>query len=293
MSFLKHLFEKIVSFEPIPIRLFQLNPAFSLNVTNRYYAILILVILSIIAGTVISHLMGETAVKLYGNLAYLPVSALFVGVAFWSIRHFGIDGSHGIAWLSFAGFAMMWSVAGVIWIVYDLVLGTDPFPSPADLFYLMGYPFLFLSLVSYLIPFKEAISRSLVIIAVSLSVAYLILTALFQTVVSDGPGLGLEALESFEALFSVAYPVADGIILIPIILGIGLFLRDDNRVKPMWALIFLGVLSSLVGDLSFMLLETTGQYYTGHPVEILFLASYVLMAFGIYGYGKRKIMQKL
>ena len=194
-------------------------------------ALLILIILSIAAGTLISHLMGDTAVKLYGNLAYLPVSTLLLGVAFWSIRHFGIDGSHGMAWLSFTGFAIMWSVAGVIWIIYDLVLDVEPFPSPADLFYLIGYPFLLLFLVSYLIPFKEAISRSLVIVAIGVSVLYLVLAVPLQIILSDDFGSGIEILESFDALFSVAYPVADGIILIPIILGIGLFLRDSNKTK--------------------------------------------------------------
>ena len=248
-------------------------------------------IVSIIVGTVISHVMGEAAIKLYGNLAYLPVSALLIGVAFWSIRYFGIDGTQGVGWLSFVGFAIMWSIAGIIWIVYDLVLNIDPFPSPADLFYAIGYPFLLVFLISYLIPFKEAISRSLVTVAIGLSVLYLVLAVPFQITISDGFDSWIEIIQSFDALFAIAYPVADGIILVPIILGIGLFLRDNSKAKPMWILIFLGVLSSLVGDSYFMILDANDQYYTGHPVEILFLVSYVIISFGVYGWGTRKLMR--
>jgi len=230
--------------------------------------------------------MGSDAIKYYGNLTYLPVGGLLLGVAFWSLRHFGIDGVHGIGWLSFTGFAIMWVSAEIIWIVSELIFQIDPYPSAADLFYVMGYPFLLVFLVSYLVPFKEAISKKLIIIAIALSFVSLVLSINFQTNEIDITKVSFETIKSFDVVFSVAYVMADGMILVPTILGIGLFLRDNNRNKPMWFLIFLGVLFSLVGDSYFMILEANEEYYTGHPGELLFYFAYVMMAFGVYGYGK-------
>ena len=50
------------------------------------------------------------------------------------------------AWLLIAAGLTLWTCGDVLWTVYTL-LGRDPFPSAADLFYLAGYPFLAVGLM--------------------------------------------------------------------------------------------------------------------------------------------------
>ena len=253
---------------------------------NKYYVYMVTLLVALPAGITISHFLGDDVIKYYGNLAYLPVGGLLLIVAFWSVRHFGIDGVHGIGWLAFTGFAMMWILAEIIWMISELIFQIDPFPSTADLFYLMGYPFLLMFLVSYLIPFKEAISKKLVMIALSLSFVSIVISTTFQLNNLYMSETNFEIIKLFDVVFSMAYLIADGIILVPTIIGIGLFLRDSNRTKPLWILIFFGILFTFVGDSYFMILDVNDEYYTGHPGELLFYFAYVLLAFGVYGYGK-------
>jgi len=261
---------------------------------SRYTTALIGSIAAIMITVILANLVrGEedhSVATLYGYIIQLAVGGLLIGVAFWTVRRFGIDSVHGVAWLSFVGFALMWVIADMIWNAEEILLPVDTYyPSSADLVYLMGYPFLLMFLVSYLIPFKDAISKRLITLAILFSVISVIASMYLQFVINAD---SLEQITPntptslYDAIVVVLYPVADGIILVPTILGIGIFLRDSNRVKPMWVLIFLGTLSNFAADVVFMVIEPREEYFTGHPVDILFLVAYVLIAFGVYGYGK-------
>lgn len=69
-------------------------------------------------------------------------------------------------------------------------------------------------------------------------------------------------------------------LLVPVLIGLVLFI--EGRVNFMWSLTLVGILCWIIADTGFLLLTLDDSYYTGHPMEIFYLAGYVLFSFGIY-----------
>jgi len=231
---------------------------------------------AVIFSIIIANLIGEDTAILVGNYIYIPVGVVFVTVSIIALVRFGFEGSiHGLAWMAFAGFAVSWFVGNNVWTLEELFFEEEPYPSAADLFYLIGYPFLLIFLIQYLVPMRMAITKNMVWASLASSV---ILLGIFLYVL--GYSTSSELL--FVDAFSLAYPLADIFVLFPSIIGLILFFR--GKTNFMWSMILFGIVLTTLGDLWFMYLQVYQEesYYTGHPVEILFLTSYVFMMFGVY-----------
>jgi len=81
-------------------------------------------------------------------------------------------------------------------------------------------------------------------------------------------------------VLATSYPILDSIIFVPAIIGIALFFRGE--VNFTWSLICIGILCFAVGDIGFQYATFTNTYYTGHPVDIILMWSYILFSFGVY-----------
>jgi len=178
-----------------------------------------------------------------------------------------------MAWACLFGFAVMWFVAEMAWIVDELILEVDPFPSTADIFYLIGHPFLLMFLISYLEPFKSSITKKMFTLVILFSLSILSLSLILTIGAEEG-------MDRLSYVIAVAYPVADALIIIPAIIGIILFFRGE--VNFMWTLVCFGILSVFIADSAFMFAQFDNSYYTGHQLEILFHWTYLLIAFGVY-----------
>ena len=74
-------------------------------------------------------------------------------------------------WFAF-GF-LLWSLGEVTYSIYALFLGIAiPYPSIADLFWLIGYTFILVGMVAFIWPFRIAIKRESLEIAISLSAMF-------------------------------------------------------------------------------------------------------------------------
>ncbi len=87
-----------------------------------------------------------------------------------------------------------------------------------------------------------------------------------------------------ENILATTYPIADSIIFVPAVIGIVLFLQ--GQINFTWSLICIGILCAALGDIGFQAAEFTGTYYTGHPVDIILMWSYIFYAFGVYDHIK-------
>ncbi|MDX1372628.1 MAG: hypothetical protein R3321_09155, partial [Nitrososphaeraceae archaeon] len=74
-------------------------------------------------------------------------------------------------------------------------------------------------------------------------------------------------------------PVLDSLILIPALMGVFLFFRGG--VNFMVSLLCLGIITQIIGDNAILFLNLQNFYYPGHLVEVLFLWSYTMFAFGL------------
>ena len=225
----------------------------------------------------IANMMSQDVAILVGNYLYVPIQASLLVTSIWAIRYFGLDGIHGLGWLAFLGFAACWFAGDMAWLIIEMALEEPPYPSAADLFYLPGYPFLLIFAISYIMPFRDAISKKILIASFVIAIAL----ASFSIGI-----IGISTNVTFDESIAFAYPIADGIILIPVLAGLFIFFKTRQNI--MWSLMLFGILATFAGDVLFSFFEYNHTYHTGHPMEIAFYWSYLLMTFGVI-YHKKTI----
>ncbi len=225
----------------------------------------------------VATFLSKEVVKIVTDMLYVPITGIFVITTSILVLRFRRAGSHGKAWMFFLGTAISWFLAEFTWAELELVYKINPFPSIADAFYLIGYPFLFCFLMYYIKPVKRAITKKMVVTAVSISIGL----AIPSIYLSYSPDSSITLLEN---VLSVAYPISDAIVLVPALVGIALFFRGE--VNFTWSLICTGIFCQTVGDIGFQFAQFTNSYYTGHPVDIVLLWSYILFTFGVYDHLK-------
>jgi hypothetical protein len=219
-----------------------------------------------------SNFISQDTAILVGNLTYIPVSGTLLILSFLILARFGTTGHHGVAWFSFAAYAISLFTAEMLWMVQELYFQIDPFPSAADIFYLISYPFLLMFYISYFQPVKNAITKKMIVASVVFSVGILI-PSLYLAL---GPSTGAEL---FDVVLGSIYPIFDAMVLIPALIGVSLFFK--GRVNLMWALFCLGTISVFIADSAFLFAQNEDSYYTGNPMEILYYWNYVLLSFGV------------
>ncbi|TSA17523.1 MAG: hypothetical protein D4R72_04685 [Nitrosopumilales archaeon] len=234
---------------------------------------LVLSLIAVAVSLIVANLMGKETAILVGNLGYTPITISLTSLTIVMAIKFRAKSIHGIAWIMFLACTISWMVAEHMWSVEELVLHVKPFPSSADIFYVLGYIFLILFTIYYLKVVKKAITKKMILVSVAISIA-LLLPSLYMTLYENSDVIGIAFLLAF------AYPVLDSIVLVPALIGIMMFFKGE--VNKMWTFFSLAIVSLAAGDTGFLLTEMNGSYYTGHPVEILLMWSYVLFLFGVY-----------
>src|SRR5437016_1604839 len=142
----------------------------------------------------------------------------------------------------------LWLVAELTWTYYQLVLqiGT-PFPSPADAFWLSGYGFFtyfMFRIYNFINKGNEKFIAVLVSLATAIILGYILnLTFGIADLLSAQEG-------SLAWLISIAYPILDGILLVPAVLILW-SLRSKNVASANWSLLALSIVVVTVADIGF------------------------------------------
>jgi signal transduction histidine kinase len=177
------------------------------------------------------------------------------------------------AFVLFAIGGAFWMIAEQIWQMYDHVWEGDPFPSEADIFYLGAYPlmtaFLFLSLK----PVIKKTNKNVWLFAIGLSFSFLIPSVLAAYDDMFGE-------EAFATSIALGYPILSAIQMVPAIVGIMYFTKKG--VSLSWMLILFGFIVYGIADTFFLFAELDGTYYDGHPVDLFWLYSYILITFAFH-----------
>jgi hypothetical protein len=229
--------------------------------------------MAVAISVIVANLFGKETAILVGNLGYYPITILLTSFTAIMVIKFRTKNTYGIAWIMFLACATSWMVAEHVWTVEELVLHVKPFPSNADIFYVLGYGFLILFVMYYMKMMKKAITKKMVLVSITISITVLL------------PSLYISEFENSDIsgiafALALAYPVLDAIVLAPALIGIMMFYKGE--VSRLWTFFSLAIISFAAGDTGFLLLEMNDNYYTGHPIEILLMWSYVLFTFGVY-----------
>jgi diguanylate cyclase (GGDEF)-like protein len=172
------------------------------------------------------------------------------------------------AWLLLGIAACSNVIAEILWYYYESILGIEPFPSLADLFYLLYYP---LTLIGVLLfPFVRVSRRERLVLWLDLSIVMLSSAMVFWYFIL-APMQAVHSTSGFAGIIAIAYPIGDLLIFTGLI---SLIQRDIEHVAR-WTLLLLagGMLFLTFADTLFGYFEVTGETYLLAPLNVLWLAS--------------------
>jgi len=166
-----------------------------------------------------------------------------------------------------------WMIAEQIWQMYDHVWEGDPFPSEADIFYLMAYPLMTAFLFISLKPVLRKTNRNVWLFAIGLSISFLIpsVSAAYDDMFGE---------EVFATGIALSYPILGAIQIVPAIVGIMYLTKQGASLS--WMLILFGFIVYGIADTFFLFAELDGTYYDGHPVDLFWLYSYIFIIFAFH-----------
>ncbi len=241
------------------------------KIQNQKFILLTLLVTGVTI--LVADYFGKKSAMIFTDWIFVPIPGALVVLSILSVKRHGLTGSHGKAWISFAVFAAAWFIAEQVWAVLELFYDQKPFPSTADFFYMLGYPAYFVFAILYLRPVKKAITKKIVIISSLVAIALLVpnLYMAFENNSDEN---------QFATALGASYPFADAIVFVPAFIGVILFF--GGKIDFPWFLLLLGIIVEVVADTAFQYYSLDNSMYTGHPVDILFLWSYVLLVFGVY-----------
>lgn len=232
--------------------------------------------LSLIAigiAVLVANSYGREITTTVTNLLYLPTSTtLLILSAIVALRFRG-RGEHGKAWIMFVVFASSWLLAEYVRYVYYVIYDNPySFPAISHFFYHLGYLFLFLFSLYYIRPVERTITKKMLLIGFTISMA-LFSPTIYLTSISN------QSANWYELSMAASHPIADSIVLFPFVLGMMLFFR--GKVNFLWGIMCLAVTLNVIADTSVLLSSSPEYHYVRNSLDILYLWGYVLFSFGV------------
>lgn len=213
------------------------------------------------------------------KLAFLLVAAVF---AWTTAQAFERGNPVRPAWRLLAIGALAFFLAQLSYAPYQLLRNEDPpFPSLADVLFMLAYPLFIAALFAFIRAYEEAgypvgspASRWATAGAVAAACAAAGYVILRPVVGADSPAL--------ERLLNVAYPVLDFVLLVPTVLlmRITLALRGGAAWK-IWAALLGGFVFLCVGDVLFAYIAVLGRQGVDPLIHAMYALSYALIARGV------------
>jgi diguanylate cyclase (GGDEF)-like protein/PAS domain S-box-containing protein len=224
-----------------------------------------------VAWLVVRWPFGDQVV-LIDNLGFLPMSIAGAVLAWRAASHGNLDRRTRRAWLVLGvGFASFW-LGDVLWLYYENIRGTAPFPSFADAGYLAYYPLIFLGLLLFPAAprrggqvLKFWLDSMTVLLGGGMVIWYLLLRPIAQA----------EDSSPLLTTLSLAYPVGDLVLLFGITNVV--LRRPLARSGRALAILASGLLMFVVADVAFGYMSIEEQYETGDWPDMLWLSGQLLM----------------
>ncbi len=166
----------------------------------------------------------------------------------------------------------------ITYLLYDLFLNIDPYPSIADVFFFAQYPLLLVHLILNIRFFYPEFSRRAKAWIVALPASIL-----FVYFVSSFVEAG-QLVSNFDFYYGIIFVTASSATLAFAILGSSIF--KEGVLGKAWLLLVFGIMFNTAGDTWYYLLETYDQYSLTHPVNLLWYAGYWVVVYALYKHKK-------
>lgn len=258
--------------------------------TNRGFRIAaILVIVQAVLITVIAafRLGGEEFVNNLFDLLSPVYAVIAVLSTFWGWKISNTKEISRRIWGWMTAGLLLWAIAELLWIFYAIQYhDTTPYPSPADLFWLIGYIPMFAAFIMRLRSFHVGLNRRQITWLVAINAMFFILSAhsILWPMIQN-----YESARWLESTVNILYAVCD-LAMLAISLWIILGLQK-GRYSFVWWLVAGSNIIRSIADLIFTyatwhqasLGETT--FYVLYVIfNIPYLSSYLILALGMVVY---------
>jgi len=172
----------------------------------------------------------------------------------------------------FATLAVTFNAAADTYYVLAMdAAGELPFPSPADVGYLLFYPLMLLALIALVRSQMRGLAWSVLLdSAVGALGAAAVLAALLGPVLTEA----VDESAILATAVAVAYPVFD-LLLVAAIAGIAA--APGLSIGPRWAFLVGGLVVFAAADVVYALLEVSGTYIVGVPLDAAWALGLALM----------------
>lgn len=209
-----------------------------------------------------------TARVAIGDLSSLLLSSaatVFTALAAWSAQ-----GRSRAAWGVLCVGLLCWAVGDAIWAYYELVLGTYPFPSPADGAYLVMPVAACVAML--LFPTRQSAESQARMILDGVIVAGSLFIVLWLTLLRSVYEAGAES--RLALVTSLAYPVLD---LIMLTVAAYVAVRPGSYQRLPLTLLAIAMTFFAVTDSAFAYLSAADRYVSGNVIDIGWAASLLLI----------------
>lgn len=221
--------------------------------------------------------------ELTNNILFLTAPLLAVLAGLYAINTYRLSNGRGqVMGLMTAGLAC-WLIGETLFFMFQFVWHIDPYPSVADIFYLLGYPLIFAGLTKEMLIHKVELHN---FNKLYFTLVVLILVGLAVIVSYFGVVLAYDSAEPFMSnAISIAYGINDLILIVPglFILKIALDYKG-GKLYNTWILILVAMLCMLGGDILFAIFKK--QYedllwpYT--LIDIGYVSCYLLFTYSFF-----------
>ncbi len=165
---------------------------------------------------------------------------------------------------------------------FQLVQGETPFPSVADIYFVLAYPLLIASFLVFLNAYREAglpigslAERVGIVAGVGIAAVFVVLPILRPVAATGGTLL--------ERILTVAYPVLDIVLLVPLALLLRIALRlRGSHAGDVWWLLLGGMVVLCMGDIFFAYFQSLGEAHLDAFVHAAYVLAYGLIAGGAH-----------
>lgn len=163
---------------------------------------------------------------------------------------------------------------------YQLVRGDTPFPSPADVFYLLAYPPLLLGFVSAIrayeaVGYPVGTAKERWVLGLATGAVLAVVAVIVLRPILAAPATPL------ERFLNGAYPVLDLVSLVPVVLLLRIALRfRGGSVVRVWIAVLVGFLFLSTGDVVFGYFTSMGYAKLDPFVHVTFVWAYIAFSYG-------------
>ena len=214
-----------------------------------------------------------------GNLALSISLSSTLAVAitsFYISKRYALTKVFGIAYLGYGIGYACYFLGELLYYVFSFYLGIDPYPSVADVFYFLLYPFSLTYLILNIRFFQPNITKKTFVLLA-------IIPIVFVSVYSFEALAELEE-PNFDFFYGMIFVSAATTTLSFSILGVTIFKKSILGIS--WLVLVIGISINAIADTWYYFLEIFGFYYDAHPVTVLWHVASFIMVYALYSHRK-------